>query len=106
MQNLMKVKPRTYNIIESEATKSFGLTAKSQYGFVAQEIEEIFPELVVEVHHPTMKEPGSKDHVEKQQETYKGVKYLEMIPLLLKGMQEQQAEIEALRAEVEALKNQ
>jgi|APSaa5957512622_1039677.scaffolds.fasta_scaffold229673_2 hypothetical protein len=43
---------------------------------------------------------GKEDGPDKT-ETYKGVKYLEMIPLLLKGMQEQQAEIEALKAEIE-----
>ena len=35
---------------------------------------------------------------------YKGVKYVEMVPILIQAMQEQQRQIEALQKEVEQLK--
>lgn len=106
MENLMKVTPRSYDIKDGTELKSYGMKPQSQYGFVAQELEEVFPELVVDVTHPSQRDPQSKDFESGSAETYKGVKYMEMIPILLKGMQEQQEEIERLRAEIEALKNQ
>ncbi|MEX0981596.1 MAG: tail fiber domain-containing protein [Bacteroidales bacterium] len=104
MENLMKVQPRLYTVGGSEA-KSVGLEEKSQYGFVAQELEKIFPELVVEVVHPKTDDPGQAKASGNPQ-TYKGIKYLEMIPILLKGLQEQQEEIEMLRSRIEVLEGQ
>jgi hypothetical protein len=101
MGKLMKVQPRLYNVGGSEA-KSIGLEEKSQYGFVAQELEEIFPELVVDVVHPGAIKPV-ENKVTDEPQTYKGVKYMEMIPILLKGLQEQQEEIELLKSRIEEL---
>lgn len=100
MGMLMQVKPRTYNVIGSEETKAYGLHSTAQYGFVAQELEQVFPELVIEVNHPENNDPKMKDEANQKTDSYKGVKYIEMIPLLLKGMQEQQAEIEALKLKI------
>ena len=106
MPNLMKIKPRKYNLADSEATKSAGISPGKQFGFVAQELEHIFPELVVEVlHGHDGPDPGTSEANGLEGQSYKGVKYLEMIPLLLKGLQEQQEEIEHLKlriAELEA----
>jgi hypothetical protein len=104
MGNLMKLQARSYNIIGNEETKAYGLKSTSQYGFVAQELEEVFPELVVNVQHKNPRDPEAKGDAEVKADTYKGVKYMEMIPILLKGMQEQQEEIERLRAEIEEMK--
>ncbi len=103
MKNLMKVQARSYNVIGTEETKAFGLQSRSQYGFVAQELEQIFPELVVEVVHPGNSDPKSNEKGKQEIQTYKGVKYIEMIPILLKGMQEQQEEIEILKQRIQEL---
>lgn len=58
-------------------------------GFIAQEVEEIVPEAV---------------HTDS--EGYKSVDYARLMPVLVQAIQEQQAEIGALKAEVEALKAQ
>jgi hypothetical protein len=60
---------------------------KDQIGFLAQELEQEFPELV--------DKPTSED------ETYY-VNYLGMIPVLLEAIKEQQLQIEDLRASLEA----
>ena len=57
------------------------------YGVVAQEVEEIMPEVVVD------KDTG-----------YKGVAYEKLIPLLIEGMKSQQQEIENLKQEINKLK--
>jgi Chaperone of endosialidase len=60
---------------------------KDQYGFSAQEIQKILPELV------TTSPDG-----------YLAVRYTALIPILVQAMQEQQAQIELLKAEIAKLK--
>jgi len=63
-----------------------------QVGFIAQEVEQIFPGLV-ENGAPT--EDG---------DFYKALKTSVLIPMLVKAMQEQQAQIESLKSEIETIK--
>ena len=56
-------------------------------GVVAQEVEEVLPEVV------TTRKDG-----------YKAVKYEKIVALLIEGMKEQQAEIDKLKEEVRKLK--
>jgi len=65
-----------------------------QLGLIAQEVEKIFPSLVVD--HEDAVGNG---------ETYKSLKYSVLPTILLKGMQEQQKMIQELKAEIEILKN-
>ena len=60
-------------------------------GFIAQEVEEVMPELV-------------HDYIYNEDETKKGLKMGDMLPSMVKAIQEQQAMIEELKAEVAALK--
>lgn len=62
-------------------------------GFIAQEIQKILPEVVFEAAHPV-----------KSDETILTVSYEQLAPIVAKAIQEQQVEIEALRARVEVLK--
>jgi len=68
--------------------KDAGMTGE-QIGFIAQDVIKVLPSVVL-----------TEDNAEKTL----GIKYTEIIPVLAKAIQEQQAEIEALRAEVAALK--
>ena len=68
-----------------------------QIGVVAQELETIFPSMVEDIQ--------DQDAEGNDLETStKSVKYSVFVPILIKAMQEQQAQIEALQTEVEALK--
>jgi hypothetical protein len=88
LAGLMQVKVRNYNLI-GETTK--------QIGVVAQELETIFPAMV-------------ENTVDKDAEgnelgtTTKAVKYSVFVPMLIKALQEQQAIITQLQADVAALK--
>ena len=73
-------------------------------GFLAQDLEKVLPDVVV---HETISQQEI-DNAKKQKgiditnaDTY-GVKYSEIIPVLVKAIQEQQAEIENLKAEIKA----
>ena len=101
MNKIMQLKPSTYEYRVGE----FGtmtLSPGTHFGVIAQDLQKVFPELVKQE-----KYPGQKD--EKTGEVtgavdYLGVNYNELIPVLIKGMQEQQAVINELKAEVKELK--
>ena len=61
---------------------------KTYYGFIAQEVQEIFPEIVVK------REDG----------TY-GIRYTELIPVMVKAIQEQQKIIDDLESRIKALES-
>ncbi|MCB9989243.1 MAG: tail fiber domain-containing protein [Rhodospirillales bacterium] len=63
--------------------------ARTEFGFIAQDVREIYPELV---------------KVENDEQKTQSLNYVGMIAPLVAAIKEQQAEIEALRAEIEALK--
>jgi hypothetical protein len=62
---------------------------KKHYGFIAQELETVYPELV------TNTELG-----------FKSVNYIEMIPILLSQMKNMQMEIDKLKDEIQKMKNE
>ena len=62
---------------------------KKHYGFIAQELETVYPELV------TNTELG-----------FKSVNYIEMIPILLSQMKNMQMEIDKLKEEIHKMKNE
>ena len=75
-----------------------------QYGLIAQELEQVFPDLVqtelfVDVIEP---EEGKSNLPIIKEETFKSINYNGLIPILLQAIQEQQAEIEALKSALSA----
>jgi hypothetical protein len=62
-----------------------------QLGFIAQEVEQVFPRMLGEW------------KIKPDEDAYKTVGTSELIPVLVKAIQEQQAIITALTARVEAL---
>jgi hypothetical protein len=73
LADLLKVKVRNYNLIGDD---------KKQIGVIAQELESIFPGMI---------ETDGKSGM-------KQVKYSVFVPMLIKAMQEQQAQIEQLKS--------
>jgi hypothetical protein len=73
--------------------EGFGNNRKNQLGFIAQEVEAVFPEAVDKA-------------IEKDEngDNYKSVGPSALIPLLVKAIQELHAENQFLRSEIEALK--
>lgn len=84
LDTIMALQPRRFDWKNGDGTDVMG--------FIAQEVEEVMPELVA-------------DYQYSYEDTKKSLKMGDMIPAMVKAMQEQQAMIEALKAEVEALKN-
>ena len=88
LAEVMALKPRLYDWKEGK-----GSDIKNARGFIAQEFEEVFPDLIDEW----------KDPAPEGEEPYKSVRQ-DLIPVLVKAIQEQQALITQLQADVAALK--
>ena len=89
LATVMALKPRKFDWKESK-----GAGTKNVRGFIAQEFEQVFPDLIDEW----------KDPAPEGEEPYKAIR-ADLIPTLVKAMQEQQALIESLTARLNALEN-
>ncbi|MCD4681208.1 MAG: tail fiber domain-containing protein [Bacteroidales bacterium] len=74
-----------------------------QFGFVAQELENIFPELVSdEIHsYDEIVMKNGKETEEEHSFKYKGINYIGMIPVLTEAIKEQQDIIEKQQSAIE-----
>jgi hypothetical protein len=87
LDSIMALKPRRFDWKEGK-----GQDKKDVAGFIAQEFEDVFPECV-----STSK--AGADGIE-----YKNINHETLIPTLVKAMQEQQALITQLQADIATLK--
>ena len=83
---------RSVSFTYNEDSGAFDLTTP-HLGFIAQEVEQA-----------TGDHPWLSGLVTEDPEGYKSMAYQELIPILTKAIQEQQALIEVLQADVEQLK--
>lgn len=91
-----KLQPKTYEYKDIEA---LNLPKGKQYGFIAQELEAVIPELVKEIEVIQPDEIKEKTTLK----TIKSVNYTGLTPVLVKAVQEQQAQIEQQQKLIEAL---
>jgi hypothetical protein len=87
LSKVMELRPRKFDWKEGK-----GADIKDDRGFIAQEFEQVFPDLVGEW----------KDEAPEGEEPYKAVSQ-DLIPTLVKAIQEQQTLIESLTARIAAL---
>jgi hypothetical protein len=96
--NIIKqLKPRSYNY-NTENDYGMNFPKEKQFGFIAQDVEKVLPELVKATHKP--EELDKKGKVVKQAVDYKAINYTEFIPILIQGMQEQEKTIDDLKAQI------
>ena len=84
----MALKPRKFDWKEGK-----GKNIKGDRGFIAQEFEQVFPDLIDEW----------KDPAPEGEEPYKAVR-ADLIPILVKAIQELNAKVDAQAVEITALK--
>lgn len=111
ISTIMKLQPSSYNYVGNGIYKGLSLSTGVHYGLIAQDVELVLPSLVKQnVHYYSAPSsdvagPHGSSDLEKMEELeYKSVNYMELIPLLIKAVQEQQAEINQLKSELEKLK--
>ena len=88
-EKLAKINPVTYNYIENKEGLNFNLPAELQHGFVAQELAEVYPELVKDLLHPIF----DKDNKQIGTKTLKAVNYIGLISILTGSMKEMSEKI-------------
>lgn len=113
MDIINKLHPKSYNFRQDGNYKLMNLPAGKHYGLIAQDVEQILPDLVkgtkFESHMaPPVKETASmttKPDVTASSTSieFKALNYTELIPIIIKAMQEQQATIEKQNIKIEAL---
>lgn len=107
-----QIEGKSYNF---KSDTDMALPTGRQFGFMAQELEQVFPELVQSITSPgtpiesqlTEEEMQSGDIPEDKMtegSTFKSVNYMGMIPILVEAIKEQQELIENQQTEIEALK--
>jgi hypothetical protein len=88
LSEIIALKPRKFDWKEGE-----GSNEKNVTGFIAQEVETVLPNLIGDFKHDDLDDA-------------KSVKMGDMIPTLVKAIQEQQTQIEELKAEIQNLKGE
>ncbi|HMJ46655.1 MAG TPA: tail fiber domain-containing protein [Ferruginibacter sp.] len=96
LELIRKLNPVSYLLKKAEFPMMNFPTGR-QFGFIAQEVENVIPQLVENSTHP-----GAKK--EDKDIEFKAVNYIGMIPILAKAIQELNEKVELLQKENEALK--
>lgn len=93
-----------------------------QFGFMAQELQKVLPELVLDIEAPGAhkqikktdqaaldgeeKQETTEDFEEGKADNYKSVNYIGLIPILVEALKEQQAQLEEQQKTIDELKKQ
>ncbi|MCW3071544.1 MAG: hypothetical protein JWO44_1434 [Bacteroidetes bacterium] len=94
--------PKTF-YFDTIAHANMKLSSKYQYGFIAQDVETILPELIGTAVQPAVLD--SAHNIVIPSLTYKTLNYNAFIAILMKGMQEQQSKIDSLSEAMTQLNN-
>ena len=100
LDKILNLQVKTYDM-RADEYPGMGFTPdETKFGFIAQELKLIFPELVKQKPIPNGNSPiKSKENMDFVTD-YHMVDYMSMIPILTKGIQEQQSLIENLSDQV------
>jgi hypothetical protein len=103
LNEIMKLETITYNWKENKKGKTLipENLQERKIGFSAQQLKEILPETVNTHSWVAADEEGNYKRIENEN---LGVFYSDIIPVTVKAIQEQQAQIEELKKEIEELK--
>ncbi|MCU7549936.1 tail fiber domain-containing protein [Chitinophagaceae bacterium LB-8] len=120
-----QLKPKSYDFRHDGKLSNLNLPQGKHYGILAQDLEEVLPNLVMEVENEISKpiqaasnaglssSPGTQtpappipQRETAEKITTKAVNYTELIPITVKAIQEQQKVIEQQKHELVALKNE
>jgi hypothetical protein len=93
IDKVMQLNPSSYNF--KKDYQKMNVPKRNQMGFVAQEVEKIFPQLVTIIHQADIHGSNTPK--------YKGLNYIGFIPVLTKAIQEQQKKITTLEDRIAKL---
>lgn len=110
VEQLAELKPKTYRY-RTEEYPDMGLPDGYRMGLISQDVEKVLPEMVSNIavpNRPVLEGKDKNDNVASTPKTslksFLAVDYIQLIPLLVKAIQEQQQQIADIQAEVASLK--
>ena len=110
MQLLNALQPRSYDFKQEGQYAMLHLPHGNHYGLIAQDLEKVLPNLVKEtnlyIKDKTL-QPGKDNGFSKGRlVSFKAVNYTELVPVMLKGMQELSTTNEQLKTDNDQLKKE
>jgi hypothetical protein len=90
---IQRLQPKSYTF-DKNSYPYLTLPQGSQYGLLAQEVEQVLPQLVSTITHPETKD--TEGNALSPRFEYKGVNYAGIIPLLVGAVKQQQTQIDSL----------
>jgi len=103
LEKILALEPRKYTYDRSRYI-GVSLPRGEHYGLIAQEVEEILPELIGDLYHPAKPALRGDEPEEGKSFGFKGIDYVELIPILVQAIKEQQETITAHQQTIDALK--
>jgi hypothetical protein len=101
LAKLMQLRPKRYFMKADEFKDRIQLPKGEQFGLIAQDLQEVYPQLVTDATAPVRLTKAEQEaKVKKAALKFKSVNYSALIPVLIEALQEQQSQIEALKAEL------
>jgi hypothetical protein len=100
-----KLKPVTYTYRDSYREK-ISLSEGKQFGFIAQELELIIPELVNQQEAIVFGKDDYNQNAPIDKLEFKGINYIGLVPILTGAIQEQQLIIDQQQEAIDQLKLQ
>jgi hypothetical protein len=104
---ISQLHPKTYQYRQNDNYKLMKLPQGEHYGLIAQDVEKVLPNLVkdtkfnvsdaVAQKHPYNSKHANQDAATNKIIRFKALNYTELIPVLIKGIQEQEQSIEELK---------
>jgi len=98
--------PVSYEYREEYIRKGVNFSKGLQYGFIAQELEEVLPELVTDQKAPIFKQDKEGRSIPMEYLEFKGINYIGLIPVLTGAIKEQQSLINVQKEEIQQLKDE
>ena len=106
LAKIKQIRGVEYNFNTAEYSR-LNLSQKKQTGFIAQEVEKVFPSMVHDKAITGDSEPMRPDFSsERISYNVKTIAYTDMIPVLVEAIKEQQTIIEELKSRIEILENE
>lgn len=104
LKKIMGINSYSYNYKNDGEAEMMNFSSGIQFGFIAQELESVFPELVSQNVNLWEDKTGKEGQSVEKVVTYKGVNYIGMIPVLAEAIKEQQEIIEEQQRQIDELK--
>ena len=93
LASILKLAPKTYNYRTADFPY-LNLAEGNQYGLLAQDVQQVLPELVSDITQPERLDKTGKQQSPKFE--YKGLNYVGIIPVLIGALKQQQTKIDSL----------